>query len=266
MAWQTLTLAVTLCALTAAMTTTTHNTLYSVDHVAKTMQVHEVDGNRVNITVIPPNSDTNDDESLSMYHHFPGVATQVLFPPVTSSDDLYVQLSDGVLYKTRATRVFTNFHSHKGRMVYGQLLTIAVDDFSIAGMIYVGAPIYRDKKLVSVVTCRYDDYDAQTVLFPVSGIRPRGLVSGQFNFDDRIIVQELRRGMSVYGREQLPYQSAHMSVKQFALTTNNNKQAYRDLPRAIAVFHNANEITIALVEGQFEIDRVRFDGPLITPQ
>lgn len=259
----TLVSAVLICAASAM---TTYNTAYTVDHNAKTMQVHEVDGERVGIQVIPPNSDTNDDESLSQWHHFPGVATQVLFPPVSSTDDLYVQLSDGVLYKTRASRVYTNFHSHKGRMVYGQLLTIAVDDFSIAALIYIGAPIYRDQKLVSVVTCRYDDYDSQTVLFPVSGIRPRGLVSGQFNFDDRIIVQELRRGMSVYGREQLPYKSAHMSVKNYALTTNNNKQAYRDLPRAIAVFHNANDITMALVEGQFEIDRVRFDGPLITPQ
>ncbi|AIZ48696.1 p26b [Agrotis segetum nucleopolyhedrovirus B] len=178
----------------------------------------------------------------------------------------FVQLGNGVLYQTRASRVYTNFHTHKNRMIYGQLRTFAVDDFEIASQIYIGAPIYLNYKLVSVVTCRFDDYEAGLVMFPVTGIRSRGLVSGQFNIDDRVIVQELRPNMSVYGRQQLPYDSAHMSVKKFALSTNANRLAYRDLPRAVAVFHNEREITMALVEGEFEVDRLRFDGPLITAQ
>ncbi|AIE47854.1 p26 [Peridroma alphabaculovirus] len=261
----------TVLALVAAMavsanTLSKHNVTYTVDEVRRTMRVNTVDGVPVTIEPIPPHSDTDGRDELSVLHQFPGVATQVVFPPLAPTDTLFVQLNNKALYRTRAAAVYTNFHTHKGRMVYGQLLTIVVDDLAVAGKIYVGAPIFRDRKLVSVVTCRMDDYDKGVALFPVTGIRPRGLVSGQFNFDDRVIVQELRPGMSVYGRQQLPYDSAHMSVKHFALATVANKQAYRDMPRAIAVFHNQREVTVALVEGEFEVDRVRFDGPLIVPQ
>ncbi|ACI28850.1 P26 [Agrotis ipsilon multiple nucleopolyhedrovirus] len=253
-------------AATMAAMATPNNVKYTVNHEARTMQVHTVDDRPVSIHVIPPNSETNGDDKLSVLHQFPGVATDVLFPAISADDVLFVQLSNGVLYQTRASRVYTNFHTHKGRMVYGQLRTFVLDDFEIASQIYIGAPIYLNHKLVSVVTCRFDDYEAGLVMFPVTGIRSRGLVSGQFNIDDRVIVQELRPNMSVYGRQQLPYDSAHMSVKQFALSTNANRQAYRDLPRAVAVFHNKREITMALVEGEFEVDRLRFDGPLITAQ
>lgn len=252
------------CSLVAAMAAP--NVQYTTDHDTRTIQVQTVDDNRVYIHVIPPNSDTNGDDKLSVLHQFPGVATSVLFPAISAEDVLFVQLSNGVLFSVRANRVYTNFHTHKNRMVYSQLLTFAVDDFDIANKIYIGAPIYHNYKLVSVITCRFDDYDAGLVLFPVTGIRPQGLISGQFHFDDRVQVEELRPNMSVYGRQQLPYNSAHMSVKQFALAANTNRQAYRDLPRTVVVFHSKKEISIALVEGEFEIDRVRFDGPLITAQ
>ncbi|ACI47501.1 P26 [Spodoptera litura nucleopolyhedrovirus II] len=250
----------------ASPTMAAFNTKYAIDHESRTMKVYSVDDRPVSIFVIPPNSDTNGDDKLTSLHQFPGVASSVVFPSISRDDDLFVELSNGVLYKTQATLVYTNFHTHKNRMVYGQLLTFAIDEFDIANKIYVGAPIYRDGKLVSVVTCRFDDYDKGLVLFPVTGVRPAGLISGQMMFDDRVIVERLKPNMAVYGRQQLPYRSAHMSAKQFALAATVNRQLYRDLPRYAVVFYNDTDITITMVEGEFEIHRVRLDGPLITNQ
>ncbi|AYN45077.1 p26b [Alphabaculovirus alterspexiguae] len=242
------------------------NVKYEIDHDKRIIQIKSVNDQAVSVTVIPPNSN-NDDDNLSMLHHFPGVATSVTFPPISPDDALYVQLNNGVLYRVYADRVYTNFHTHKKRLIYGQLLTFAVDDFSISSKIYVGAPIYRDNVLVSVITCRYDDYDADLVMFPVTGIRAHGLVSGQINYDsDNIIVEKLKPEMSVYGRRQLPYKSAHMSVKHFALSTHMNREIYRNLPRLVSIFYNEKEVSIGAVEGEFEMFRVRLDGPLITDQ
>nr|QED40189.1 P26B [Spodoptera frugiperda multiple nucleopolyhedrovirus] len=262
-----LVVAFTLCVSTSPLSAmATFNVKYTVDHETKRINVNSVLDAPVSIHVIPPNSDTNGDEKLTLLHQFPGVATNIIFPSITKDDDLYVQLNNGVLYKTRATRVYTNFHTHKNRMIYGQLYTIAVDDFEIANKIYIGAPIYRNKQLVSVITCRFDDYEAGLVMYPVTGIRPQGLISGQIQYDDRVGVETLRPSMSVYGRQQLPYKSAHMSVKQFAMTADMNRQLYRDLPRSVMLFHNNKEITITVVEGEFEMYRIRLDGPLVTNQ
>lgn len=249
-----------------ASTMAAFNAKYTVDRESRTIKVDSVDEKPVLIFVIPPNSETNGDDRLTTLHQFPGVATSIVFPSISKDDDLLVQLDNGILYKTQATRVYTNFHTHKNRMVYGQLLTFVVDDFEIANKIYVGAPIYRDGKFVSVITCRFDDYEQGLVMFPVTGVRSKGLISGQMSIDDRVVVEVLRPNMSVYGRHQLPYRSAHMSVKQFAMTATVNRQLYRDLPRFAVVFHNSTEITITMVEGEFEMYRIRLDGPLITDQ
>ncbi|QEI03645.1 P26A [Rachiplusia nu nucleopolyhedrovirus] len=231
------------------------------------MQVTRVNGKSVHIEVIEPHGETNGRDSLSLLHQFPGVASEVIFPPIEKEDSsLYVLLSNGVLALVKPTRIYTNFHKHQGRFIYGQLRTFVVDDFSLAEKIYIGAPIFFNKKLVSVVTCRYDDYDAGLVMFPVSGIRPPGLVSGQFHYDNNVLVSSLKSNMSVYGKHQLLYQSKYMNVKKFALTAAANRLSYRDLPRSVSVFHNAREIIITLTEGEFEIDRVRFDGPMVIPQ
>lgn len=246
---------------------TKYNVHCSVDDTNKQMQVLQVDGKPVHIEVIPPNGETNGRDGLSLLHQFPGVASEVLFPPINDKDaHLYVLLNNGVLALVKPTKVYTNFHKHQGRFIYGQLRTFVIDDFSLADQIYIGAPIFMNKTLVSVVTCRYDDYDAGTVMFPVSGVRPNGLVSGQFHYDNNVLVSTLKPNMSVYGKHQMLYQSQFMSVKRFALTASANRLAYRDLPRSVAVFHNKKEIIITLTEGEFEIDRVRFDGPIVTPQ
>ncbi|AUV65404.1 P26 [Alphabaculovirus myunipunctae] len=239
-----------------------YNVKFSVDHSKRTMRVVSVDNEDVLVKVVPPHGATNGADEYSLAHQFPGVVTQVMFPAVSRDDDLYVMLSNGVLMRTHATRVYANFHVHSNRFIYGQLLSFVVDDFSLAAKIYIGAPIFRNKKLVSVVTCRYDEYDEGVVVFPVSGVRPRRLVSGQYMFDDRVVVQELRENNSVYGRRQLPY----ASVKNFAIAADNNRNEHRDLPRIVGVFYNERDVTVTLSEGDFEIDRVRFDGPLIVPQ
>ncbi|QNV47846.1 p26-b [Alphabaculovirus altersperidaniae] len=260
------TVAATLICCAASATMAAFNVKCAIDHDARTMTVQSVNDKPVSIYVIPPNADTNGDDTLTTLHQFPGVASSVVFPPISRDDELLVELSNGVLYKIRASLVYTNFHTHKNRMVYGQLLTIAIDDFAVASKVYVGAPIYRGGELVSVITCRFDDYQKGLALFPVTGVRPKGLASGQMMFDDRVIVKTLAAGVSVYGRQQLPYNSVHMSVKQFAMAATVNRNMYRDLPRCVIVFHNDTEIIITMVEGEFEMYRVRLDGPLVTNQ
>jgi hypothetical protein len=245
----------------AAAMSSQFNVRYTINHLTQTIHVTNVDNNAVLIQPIAPHSNV-DDERYSGLHQFPGVTTQVLFPAIARTDVLHVLLNNGVLLRTQATRVYTNYHVHKQRLVYGQLLTFALDDFSLAAKIYVGAPIFRDNKLVSVVTCRYDDYTAGLALFPVSGIRPRGLISGQYMVDKRVEAQALTLGYSVYGRVQLPY----AEVKAFALTTSDDRQSYRNRERSANVFYNDDDVIITLTEGDFEIDRIRFDGPLIVPQ
>ncbi len=246
-------------------------TKYNVDCVLdktnKKMQVISINGKPVHIEVIPPHGETDGHDTLTLLHQFPGVATEVVFPAINNADDsLHVLLNNGALALVQPTRVYTNFHKHQGRFIYGQLRTFVIDDFSLAEKIYIGAPIFLNKKLVSVVTCRYDDYDAGLVMFPVTGVRPKGLVSGQFEYDNEVLVQSLKPNMSVYGKRQLLYTSQFMGAKRFALTTSANRLSYRDLPRSVAVFHNEKEIIITMTEGEFEINRVRFDGPIVTPQ
>ncbi|AOL56739.1 P26a [Chrysodeixis includens nucleopolyhedrovirus] len=249
------------------------NVEYSVDENEKKIRVVAVDGKTVRIETVRPHSDTNDIKTaddqlpLSALHHFPGAVSEIVFPAIDNSNDsLMVLLNDGILLKVEPTHIYTNFHKHDNRLIYGQLRTFAVDDLWIAEKIYIGAPIFFNNRLVSVVTCRYDDYDAGIVLFPVSGIRPKGLVSGQINYDSNVYVNSLRNGMSVYGKRQMAYSSPYMSVKKFALSTAANRLTYRDLPRNVAIFHNKKEITISLVEGEYEITRIRLDGPLIVPE
>ncbi|AAY83950.1 P26 [Chrysodeixis chalcites nucleopolyhedrovirus] len=249
------------------------NVEYSIDENEKIIRVVAVDGKAVRIETIRPHSDSNyiktgdDQPPLSVLHHFPGVASDIVFPAIDNSNDsLMVLLNDGILFRVQPEHVYTNFHRHANRLIYGQLRTFAVDDLWIADKIWIGAPIFFNDRLVSVITCRYDDYDAGIVLFPVSGIRPKGLVSGQINYDSTVYVSLLRNGMSVYGKRQMAYSSPYMTVKKFALSTTANRLTYRDLPRNIAIFHNKKEISISLVEGEYEIDRIRLDGPLIVPQ
>ncbi|AWW14370.1 p26 [Hyposidra talaca nucleopolyhedrovirus] len=247
-----------------AATLSVYNVQYVVDENDKTMNITHVNGVRTTVRVIPPHGEILAREYDAM-HQFPGVATDVMLTGTPSNRAiLHVLLSDGVMLRTVADRVFTNFHVHRQRMIYGQLFTFATDDFSVAEKIYPGAPIFYNNKLVSVVTCRFDDYERGLVYFPVTGVRNDRLVSGQMHIDDRVVkVTRLQPGMSVYGRSQMPYS---LGVKQLAMSAYNNRQMYRDWPRTAFVYHNERDIIISLVEGEFEISRVRFQGPLVEPQ
>ncbi|AIU41249.1 p26-1 [Sucra jujuba nucleopolyhedrovirus] len=252
-----------------------NNVRYTIDHLTKTIDIHNVNDSNVNIVIVPPHSVASRREhNLDNFHQFPGVASDIVFSGVKKNDVIHVLLSNGVLYRTTSDRVYTNFHVDKHRMIYGQLPTFATDDFSLADKIYIGAPIFRNGKLASVITCRFDDYKNGLVLFPVSGVRTQDLVSGQIHFDESVFVKKLLPDMSVYGRKQLPYRqnndlqnhTSTLNVKRFALAATNNRQMYRDWPRSVVVFYNDRNIFISLVEGEFEINRVRFSGPLIEPQ
>ncbi|ACF05322.1 P26 [Adoxophyes orana nucleopolyhedrovirus] len=238
---------------------TVNNVEYTINHLEKTITVTQVDEKTCIIKTFPPLGSTGDQEEYDMLHHFPGVATSVLFPSIKNNSMLSVLLNDGTTFSAVADRVYTNFHSHKKRMVYGQLLSFAIEDFNLANKIYIGAPIFLNNKLISVVTARHDNYKEGWVIYPVTGIRPDNLVSGQFNFDNQIIVTQFVKGMSVYGKRQLPY----MALKRYAINTSANKKLYRNMPRSVAVFYNDQDITIALVEGEYEIDRIRLNGPLL---
>lgn len=250
-----------------------HNVEYSIDNDKRQIVVHRIDNEPVIVHVLPPQFTTNNDESFDLLHHYPGLVTDQILPSVEMNDQddndaaaVFVLLNNGALMRVPVDRVLTNFHVHRHRLVYGQMRAFSVSEFDMVEKIYDGAPIFKDGKLMSVVTCRHDDFVRATVVFPMSGVRARGLVSGHINFDDRVTVESLKPGMSVYGKKQLPYITetpVQLSVKRFAIATHNNRYAYRDMPRSVAIYHNASDISIALVEGEFEVDRLRFDGPLV---
>lgn len=243
---------------------------FTIDERAKYINVSNVNGIPADIHLIPANGQSNGWETLDILHHYPGVATNIPFGPVHKNSTLNVVLSNGAMLRVYANLVYTNFHSHKNRMIYGQLSAFAVKDMELANSIYMGAPIYYDNKFVSVVTCRYDDYNNKASIFAVSAPSSSGLVSGHINYDDTFIhMHDLHANMSVYGKKQLPYTSVPTyapNIKRYALSINSNKNLYRDSPRAISIFHNNQKIIITLTENEFEITRVSFDGPLIQMQ
>ncbi|AGR56774.1 p26-a [Hemileuca sp. nucleopolyhedrovirus] len=246
-----------------------YNINYRVDHETKTMKIVKVNEIAADIRVFPPNGFTNFHEQLDIMYHYPGVASNVVLTGVPTSNGVVLQvlLDDGLLLRVVPERVYVNFHVHKQRLIYGQLYTFALDDFALAAKIYTGAPIFHGDKLVSVITCRYDEYNESLVVYPVTGARASGLVSGEINFDDKVVVSEWEEGADskIYGRTQL-LGSSPTNAQRFVMSSRNNRQMYRDWPRTAIVFHNRRDVSIGLVEGEFEISRVVFEGPLIVPQ
>ncbi|AXU41465.1 P26 [Alphabaculovirus altermyunipunctae] len=234
-------------------------------HNDRFMQVRKTP--EFNIKVFTPLSSTRvspDDDELDRLHHFPGVATTLVFPFVDTDQVLYVLLSDLTLERVHiiddAHEPLFNFHVHKNRVVYGQLRSFEAPDRNVASKIYVGAPIFNDasrSEIVSVVTARCALPDLR---FPVTGVRSNGLVSGQVEIDGEYVIQkQITANTSVYGRMISTYDE----IKKFAINCNKNKGLYRNEPRAFVVTEGNNTITIALVENQFEIFRVRMNGSLV---
>ncbi|ABY65746.1 p26-a [Orgyia leucostigma nucleopolyhedrovirus] len=262
--------AITMLAIDAAALSV-GNVKYSIDRATKTIDVYSVNNASSVFKIVEPGGRAPPDERFDAMHHFPGVITNtVLIGAQDVHTNLNVLLANEKLLQITPTRVYVNYHTHKQRMVYGQLRAFVLDDFELANQVYIGAPILSaDGDLVSVVTCRFDDYRDGVVVFPVSGVRSPGLTSGQIQFDDKVTVNELDATMSVYGRMQLPYNvdSTHeLNVKRFAISINNNRRMYRDWPRTVVVFHNRRDVTISLVEGEFEMFKMRLDGPLLRSQ
>nr|WUR10830.1 p26 [Calliteara abietis nucleopolyhedrovirus] len=258
---------------------TIHKIQYKIDHVLKKIDVLSIDGDSCDIkTVAPGGRFDNRNERYETMHHFPGVASDVVLRGAQSADEhLRVLLNDGVLLRVVPNRTYFNFHTHKQRMIYGQLRSFTVDDFAIADQIYTGAPIFSQSgELVSVVSCRFDEYDDGVAVYPVTGVRSPTLASGHIVFDDEVYVHELDPANSVYGRRQLPYgggsssvtetDNSRMNIKKMALAVVENKRMYRNWPRSVVVFHNKRDVSIGLVEGYFEIMRIRLDGPMVVPQ
>jgi hypothetical protein len=263
----------------ATKTVTVYNVRCSVDHVSKTVTVFAVNNKSVDIVIAPPGqeltrlsspistSQHQQQRNLYLMHHFPGVASNIFFPSLNKDDRVVVLMSNGALMRATLSHVIANFHTHDRRMVYGQVRSMAVTDYSVAEKIYIGAPIFKDGHMVSVVTCRHDDFDTGVVQFPVTGARSTGLISGHVNFDNddgnNVAVHKLDANVTIYGTTQLPYVSVSpVNGKKFALAINRNRSHYRNLPRKVVVFHNDTDVAISLVEGQFEMQRIHFDGPL----
>ncbi|QYC92712.1 P26-1 [Trabala vishnou gigantina nucleopolyhedrovirus] len=253
-----------------AVADTVYNIDYTIDHDTKTITVNRVDNELCSIVVVAPNGHTNNHETLDIMHHFPGAVSSVILPGAAGANSiLHVLANDGTLLRVEPEHVYANFHVHKRQMVYGQLRTFALDDFSLAEKIYIGAPIFMGNKLVSVVTCRFDNYARGLVMFPVTGARSTNLISGRLEFDSEVKVREWNPIMSIYGKMQLPYHTDSvydMNAKRFEISSRNNRRMYRNMPRSVTVFHNERDTFIVLVEGEFEIAHVHFDGPMVVPQ
>ncbi|ABI35702.1 p26-a [Ectropis obliqua nucleopolyhedrovirus] len=250
---------------------TMYSTEYIIDHNARRVDVFKNNNENVSVHVIGAQGCTTGNENFDVLHHYPGVATDVVFTSAVKHTVLHVLLSDGILLRVTPTHTFTNFHSHKQRIIYGQLNTFSIDDFSLANKIYTGAPIFSNGKLVSVITARSDDFDKGLVYYPVTGARVPNLISGQIQYDNNagpIKVEKFDSTMHIYGKKQLPVRSIDgydnvLNIRRFYMSAMANRQMYRDWPRSISIFHDSNFVSIGLVEGEFQILQIEFEGPLI---
>ncbi|AKR17288.2 P26a [Urbanus proteus nucleopolyhedrovirus] len=243
----------------------------SVDHDTKKIDIDQINGQNYNFVVVPPHQETTASDLFDYYHQFPGLVTDYNFHSFNINDTLKVLLSDGkFLHVLAHDKVLFNFHVHKNRMIFGQMVSFSVNDRSIASKIYVGAPVFRalDHKLVSVITCNelVHKTDGERVIFPLTGVRHEHLSSGHVSFDGEYVVSQKVHGLSIYGRQQLPYTNNelyHTNVKQYAINIMNNQRVYRNDPRTVTVYYDDEEIDLVLTEGEFEIMRFRIDGGLV---
>ncbi|AKC91740.1 p26 [Lambdina fiscellaria nucleopolyhedrovirus] len=158
-------------------------------------------------------------------------------------------------------------------MVIGHVHAFATADALIVNGVFVGAPVFRGNELISVVTQVFlNPRDKTQTIFVIANERSPRFVAGRYDYDDdgAITVQQLRANMSVYGRRQFPFQNNSpdsstqlFGAQQYNAAANSNKNYYRNKPRSVYVFHNAHTVHVTLVEGEFEINNLTFDGPLL---
>nr|ALR70774.1 p26 [Anticarsia gemmatalis multiple nucleopolyhedrovirus]ALR70932.1 p26 [Anticarsia gemmatalis multiple nucleopolyhedrovirus]ALR71089.1 p26 [Anticarsia gemmatalis multiple nucleopolyhedrovirus] len=193
------------------------------------------------------------DETLDQYHQFPGVATDVVFPQLTTGATVSVHTAIGP-YSGPLTVSCFNYHVCNKRFVFGVMPALEVPA-DVHPHLRLGAPILCGEQLVSVVTAVYERADG-VWLVPVTGVREAHQVSGHARVCNGVRAERLRDGRSVYGTVQLPYNE----VKAYALSQSTPAADARE---SCALFYNDSEVRITFSKGEFEQMHWRLPGPFV---
>nr|UXE46284.1 P26 [Microplitis mediator] len=266
-----------------------NNVTFEYNHNDKVINTKTVNGKSVDVIILPVNKmvpvDFMPSKNLAKLHQFPAIATSVTIFGPTHNQTVEILIvkkkqsaaaGDADEITTYKTRVYSNpstdrimYHGYDGRLVWSQLMGLELKK-EVADTIYKGAPIFSsDKKnVISFVTTReeYTTEDGEVrVLFPLTGIKPRGYSSGQSLHESTgdIPQYDTQGKFSVYGRRMMPYRELKAYIE--TVVTPENIQNSRTKKHESAVFYGKNEVTLTTVQGDVEIARTRIGCKLINP-
>ncbi|ABM05420.1 P26 [Maruca vitrata nucleopolyhedrovirus] len=231
-----------------------YNIKYAIDPTNKIV-IEQVDNVNVFVRTLEPGQEVFN-ETLSQYHQFPGVISSIIFPQVELNDEISVLTDDGSLLKLKLECTGFNFHVCNKRFVFGNL-PAAVVNCETKQKLRIGAPIFANEKLISVVTAFHHVCENEWLL-PVTGIREMSQMSGHMKAPNGVRVEKWRPGTSVYGTVQLPYDK----IKQYALEQENKMP---NTLESCVIFFKDSEVRITYNKGEYEIMQLRVPGPLIQP-
>jgi hypothetical protein len=233
-----------------------NNICYKIDHINKIVELKKINYKDVFIRIFKPGQEVFDEE-LNVCHQFPGVASSIVLPGLKYDSVVDVMLNDHTLYSCKANKTSFNYHICNKRLILGTLISVHVKNKDLMKKIYIGAPIFKDNNLVSVVTALHRVKDGE-FLMPVTGIRESSQISADLKTDRGLSVEKLLPDRSVYGNKQLPYEE----IKQYAIDqdkTHINENACENYK----LFYNDQEVRITFNRGNKQIQHWRMPGPLV---
>lgn len=230
-----------------------YNVEIETDYSNNSMLVTKVNGENAFVKIFKPGQEIND-EILNRYHQFPGIATSILFPQLHLHRNVQLLTSDHRLHDAELESVCFNFHVCNKRFVFGTLPAVIVDKRFVN--LYVGAPIFFNEKIVSIVTTLHEISNDRW-LVPVTGIREASLFSGHVKTNNGVRLEKWLPNTSIYGTKQLPY----AEIKQYAL--EQEKTVIADAEKSCVIFYKESEIRITWNQGEHELMHIRMTGPFV---
>ncbi|UZE89692.1 P26 [Parapoynx stagnalis nucleopolyhedrovirus] len=231
-----------------------YNVLYKIDHNKKFVKLLKINNEVAFMRIFNPGQEIYD-EDLNVYHQFPGVAVSTIFPRLEINTIVDVLLNDNTLFSCKADKISLNYHICNNRLILGVLITVHLNNKDVIDKLYLGAPIFKNNKLISVVTALHYIKEDE-ILMPITGIRNELQISADLKVTNGLPVEKLLPNMSVYGNKQLPYKE----IKQFIIQQNkipeNVKENYK-------LFYNDSEVRLTFNRGNIQIQHWRMPGPLI---
>lgn len=233
-----------------------NNVFYKIDHQNRSVELIKTDDQDIFVRVFKPGQEIFD-ESLNDHHQFPGVAVSIIFPRLELNSIVDVLLNDHTLYSCKADRICLNYHICNKRLILGTLISVHVNNKDLLEKIYIGAPIFKDNKLISVVTSLHY-INNEEVLMPITGIREHLQISADLKTNYGLDVEKLLPNMSVYGNKQLTYKE----IKQYAIDQEKNIVCHDDKEN-YKLFYNDKEVRLTFNKGNKQIQHWRMPGPLV---